>query len=204
MEFILIATAHFMALLSPGPDLFLIMQAALRLRLKYVISICAGIAAANGLYLATAIIGFEAISRHSSRLLFLQYTGALYLLYIGLLLLKSPRKYFEKNSENSTSFLHKESVAKQFLLGLTSGLLNPKNIIFYFSIFTVMVSPETPFFIRALYGIWMTLLVFFWDCIIAMLTSSNRVKNSFGKGLFYMEKTAGITLASFGILLTFG
>ena len=31
MEFLLIASAHFLALLSPGPDFFLLMQAALRL-----------------------------------------------------------------------------------------------------------------------------------------------------------------------------
>ena len=31
MEFLLIASAHFLALLSPGPDFFLILQTALRL-----------------------------------------------------------------------------------------------------------------------------------------------------------------------------
>ena len=31
MEFLLLASAHFLALLSPGPDFFLIMQASLRL-----------------------------------------------------------------------------------------------------------------------------------------------------------------------------
>ena len=41
MEFLLLATAHFLALLSPGPDFFLIMQASLRLPLRYGFAICA-------------------------------------------------------------------------------------------------------------------------------------------------------------------
>ena len=57
MEFIFIATAHFLALLSPGPDFFLIMQAALRLPPRYGIAICVGIAFANGTYLLLAVLG---------------------------------------------------------------------------------------------------------------------------------------------------
>jgi len=42
MEFILIAAAHFLAFLSPGPDSFLILQISLRLPLRYAISVCGG------------------------------------------------------------------------------------------------------------------------------------------------------------------
>ena len=61
MEFLLIATTHLLALLSPGPDFFLVLQAALRLPRRYGLAICAGIALANALYLALAVSGIEIV-----------------------------------------------------------------------------------------------------------------------------------------------
>ena len=72
MEFLLVATAHFLALLSPGPDFFLILQAALRLPLRYAISVCAGIAAANGVYLIVAVLGLETVREMSGLMTVLQ------------------------------------------------------------------------------------------------------------------------------------
>jgi len=43
-----------------------------------------------------------------------------------------------------------------------SGLLSPKNAIFYLSLFTAMVSPQTSLGMRGLYGLWMASLVLFW------------------------------------------
>lgn len=201
MEFLLLATAHFIALISPGPDFFLIMQTALRMKLRYVFCVCFGIALANGIYLAVAILGLEVISNISSLIKVLKYLGAGYLLYIGIMLLKNPMQSFEMEEQNT--FLHKPSVSRQFTLGFMSGILNPKNIIFYFSIFTVMVSTTTPFSIRVLYGIWMTCIVLVWDCGIALLLGNSMVKQKLGNGIYYIEKLAGATLAGFGIMLIF-
>ena len=53
-----LALSHFVALLSPGPDFFLLMGYAIRYRLRGSVGLCVGIAAGNGLYIMLAIIGW--------------------------------------------------------------------------------------------------------------------------------------------------
>lgn len=55
--FLALALAHFVALLSPGPDFFLLVGYAARYRLRGSAGLCLGIAAGNGLYILLVIIG---------------------------------------------------------------------------------------------------------------------------------------------------
>ncbi len=201
MEFALIATAHFLALLSPGPDFFLIMQASIRLPIRYCIAICAGIAFANAVYLICAVAGIEAIRQMQWLMSMLQYLGALYLVFIGIMLIKAPRQQLhEKQPRN---FLQTESVLHQFVLGFLSGILNPKNAIFYLSLFTVLVSEQTGLTSRCMYALWMTSVVFFWDCTVALALANTSIKKFMDRTIFYIEKVSGVMLAIFGILLPF-
>lgn len=201
MEFILIATAHFVALLSPGPDFFLIMQASLRMPMRYCFSICLGIALANGLYLLCAILGLEIIRESTWLVSLLRYLGAAYLLFIGVMLLRSP--ITELDNKPGKSFLHVRKMGRQFFIGFMSALLNPKNVVFYLSLFTVMVSADTGLSTRFLYGLWMMTIVFIWDCCVVMVIGGGTIKKWLGKSIFYVEKISGTALALFGILLPF-
>ncbi len=200
MEFIVLASAHFLALLSPGPDFFLIVQTAIRMKLRYSIAICAGIASANGVYLIFAILGIEVIRQNQHILIGLQYCGACYLVFIGYMLLKSKRITKDELNENKF-FLHVQSIYKQFCIGFLSGILNPKNILFYFSLFTVLVSEETPFLTKCFYALWMFGVVFSWDVLIALCIGHKTVKNIFNKSIFYLEKVTGLALTFCGISL---
>lgn len=199
MEFLLIASAHFLALLSPGPDFFLILQTALRLPLRYAFAVCAGIASANGLYLLLAVLGLETIRQWTGLMVVLRFLGAAYLLSIGILLLRAPMRPLESGSP--TSMLHVQSLRQQFTIGFMSGMLNPKNAIFYLSLFTAMVSPQTSLGMRGLYGLWMASLVLFWDMGVAMALGNKRIKARLGHWIFRIEKFSGAMLALFGVLL---
>lgn len=199
MEFLLLASAHFIALLSPGPDFFLIMQASIRLPLRYAITVCAGIAAANAVYLCCAVLGLEFVRQMDLMMIVLRYFGAIYLIFIGIMLLRSPMQSFEDDS--GSQFLQARHFGRQFTIGFMSGLFNPKNAIFYLSLFTVMVSDQTPLPIRGLYAIWMTLVVFLWDTLVVLFLGQKRIQASLGRGVFLLEKIAGVMLAGFGVSL---
>lgn len=199
MEFLLIASAHFLALLSPGPDFFLILQTALRLPLRYAFAVCAGIAGANAVYLLLAVLGLETVRQWTELMLVLRALGAAYLIYIGVLLLRAPMRPLDNGGVDSA--LHVPSLWRQFALGFMSGLLNPKNAVFYLSLFTAMVSPQTSLGARALYGLWMATLVLFWDAGLAAALGNDRVKTWLGAWIFRIEKCAGAVLAAFGVFL---
>ena len=199
MEFILLASAHFMALLSPGPDFFLIMRTALRMPLGCSLALCGGIGVANTVYITIAVLGLEPIREMTTLMALLRYGGSCYLLYLGYLLLRAPARNFEDNAD--APFLFRRHAGSHFLMGLTSGLLNPKNIIFYLTLFTVMVSPQTSLGRRSLYGLWMVCLVLGWDMGLATLLVHTGMRQRLGPWIFRLEKCAGLILALFGLTL---
>ncbi len=197
MEFLLLASAHFLALLSPGPDFFIIIQTALKKPLRHAFSVSAGIASANAFYLLIAVLGLEVIKEMSSLMLVLKYLGGGYLVFIGIMLLKA--KKISLHVE--TKALHVNSLKAEFTIGFFSGFLNPKNAIFYLSLFTVMVSPDTSLFMRTLYAIWMSFLVLFWDMGIAIMIGNKSIKAKLSSWIYSIEKISGIVLVTFGFFL---
>jgi threonine/homoserine/homoserine lactone efflux protein len=197
MEFLLLASAHFLALLSPGPDFFIVIQTALKKPLRYAFSVCAGIASANAFYLVFAVLGLEVIKEMDTLMLVLKYLGGVYLIFIGVMLLKSKKIDICVSKKP----LHVKSLNAEFVIGFLSGFLNPKNAIFYLSLFTVMVSAETSLFTRSLYAVWMSFLVLFWDMGVAIIIGNKRVKQKLSHWIYVIEKISGVVLASFGFIL---
>ncbi len=199
MEFLILATAHFLALLSPGPDFFIIIQTSLKRTFKEAFVVCAGIATANAVYLIIAVLGLESIKHMNWLMNILRYLGGIYLLYLGYMLLKAPKiNLLEKEIS-----LHVENLKGQFAKGFLSAFLNPKNIIFYLSLFTALVSETTPLYMRSLYALWMFSLVFFWDMGVSFIIGNKKVKEKLSSYIFGIEKAAGVVLGSFGLLLIF-
>jgi len=200
MEFLLLASAHFLALLSPGPDFFIVVQTALRKPFRHALFACFGITCANAIYIVIAVLGLETIREYQELLTLLKYMGGAYLVFIGYQLLKSPRINLnvEKiNNENGNDL----SVITDFIKGFLSGFLNPKNIIFYLSLFTVMVAVDTTFFVRSLYALWMCLIVLLWDVFIVLFVGLDKVKQQLSQWIYFIEKISGLVLATFGVLL---
>jgi threonine/homoserine/homoserine lactone efflux protein len=201
MEFLLIASAHFLALLSPGPDFFLIMQASLRLPFRYAIGVCTGITAANALYLLFAVFSIEVVRETTWLMTGLKYLGAIYLVFLGIMLLKTPIRSLNRQSPGH--FLQVHHFGKQFFIGFMSGFLNPKNIIFYLALFTVMVSDKTGLVMRCFYALWMVAVVFIWDCGVVLVIGRDQIRQWLGRSVFVVEKISGIMLTLFGLLLPF-
>jgi threonine/homoserine/homoserine lactone efflux protein len=203
MEFIFLAIAHFIALISPGPDFFLIVQVSIRMPLRYALAVCCGITVANAIYLMFAVLGLEIIKDVEWLMTSMKYLGAGYLIYLGYLLLSSSKKSDQSGDGGGSSFIQEQNLGKQFLLGFMSGILNPKNAIFYLSLFTVIVSEQTGVVSRTLYALWMTSVVFLWDALVATILCRDQLKQYLGRGVFYVEKVSGVMLFVFGILLPF-
>ena len=91
----------------------------------------------------------------------------------------------------------------RFFVGFAAGILNPKNAIFYLSLFTVMVSEQTGVMTRCFYALWMTTVVFIWDCGVVLVIGQPAVKARFGHGVFLVEKLSGVILTFFGLILPF-
>jgi len=167
-QFIVVAGAHFLALLSPGPDFFLIVRGALLHGWRKTAATCLGIAAANGVFIALAIGGFAALRPHSPLFHALQAAGCLYLGYLGILFIRHARAADAAlRAAGAGGGGAPPSWARRFAAGFGSGILNPKNALFYASLFALLAGERTSAGVQLAYGVWMFAAVLGWDLLVA-------------------------------------
>ena len=189
-----LALAHFVALLSPGPDFFLLVGYAARYRMRGSAGLCVGIAFGNGLYILLAIIGWGILRQLPLLFTVIELLGALYLLWIGSLLVRSRPQTLTGTDAQSTC----PGFGKQLLLGLGSSLLNPKNALFYLALMTALLGPSVTLLQQTMSGIWMTSVVLCWDLLIVMFIGLPQIQRRLSRGILWVERIAG------GVLIIFG
>ena len=199
--FFAVALAHFLALLSPGPDFVLVVKSAIKGHRKNAIGVALGIAMANAVYIGLCLIGVGTILAASvSVMMTLKIIGGLFLLYLAFHAMKAPKSAYKEltvTPETGTS-IAASSFTKECLTGFMSGILNPKNLLFYLSLFTVALTPEVSISFKVLLGVWMTLVVFFWDVAIIYVLSKQTMRNRFTRLSFYIDKVTGVILGAIG------
>lgn len=190
-QFIWVAGAHFLALLSPGPDFFLIVRTALLHGWRRASGICVGVTLANGMFIALAWAGLSTLQAGSLAFTLLQWGGCLYLAWLGWALLRSSGTsiVLPTDTHSNTAPL---SWGQGLRLGLISGLLNPKNALFYASLFSLLAGTHRG--VQALYGAWMVCAVLGWDLLVAATAGHRTVMARFAKHLRWIERTTGIVL----------
>ena len=189
-----LALAHFVALLSPGPDFFLLVGYVVRYRMRGSAGLCVGIAIGNGLYILLAIIGWGILRQLPLLFTVIELLGALYLLWIGSLLVRSRPQTLTGTDAQSTC----PGFGKQLLLGLGSSLLNPKNALFYLALMTALLGPSVTLLQQTMSGIWMTSIVLCWDLLIVMFIGLPQIQRRLTRGILWVERIAG------GVLIIFG
>ena len=201
--FFTVAFAHFLALLSPGPDFVLLVKSAIKNGGKKSIGVAAGIASANAVYISLCLIGVGSILASSVAIMIaLKIAGGLFLIYLAYMALKAKKTSY---SDLAIVSVQREKIVttfkKEVFTGFMSGILNPKNLLFYLSLFTVVLTGDVSFIFKFALGIWMTLMVFVWDVAIIYFLSTNRVRAKFSKAAYYIDKITGAVLGLIGITI---
>ncbi len=196
---ITITIIHTLALMSPGPDFVMVSKNALahsRAHARYTsIGLSLGVLT-HSLY-CIAGLAFV-ISR--SILLFstIKLLGAGYLIFLGIKALRS--KPSTVSSEESkvlhiTPITHLQALKQ----GYITNILNPKVTLFMFSVFTQILTPETPLLVQATLGVWMMVLTFIWFSIVGNTLTIPHVLQVFKKVEHRIERFTGAILVLLGI-----
>jgi len=188
-QFLLIAAAHFLALLSPGPDFFLVARTSANAGWRVASGACLGIALANGAFICAAFTGVSVLRDGSALFIALQLAGCAYLLYIGQLFLRhAGRSSLTQAGASKTASGWLASLG----MGFASGVLNPKNALFYASLASLVAT--SPAWLKLLYGCWMFTAVLAWDLLVALAIGNQRVLRRFGEVLPWLERASGVLL----------
>jgi len=193
-QFLVIVGAHFLALLSPGPDFFLIVRSAVVNGVRVASGVCVGIALANGVYIALAVSGVALLQDVAGLFAVLKWGGCAYLAWLGWRFLTARGETIAPETNG------KAGVAgnwwRECRVGFLSGILNPKNSLFYASLFSLGFARDTPFVVQTAYGLWMFAAVLIWDLCIARAAGHPPVVRRFMAHVRKVEHFTGAVLLS--------
>ncbi|QNW93456.1 LysE family translocator [Acinetobacter seifertii] len=200
--FLVIAFTHFLALLSPGPDFFLILTSLLQKGRHYTYGVILGITLGNALILAACLFGFMLLGDLSSGLLTLfKWLGAAYLAYLSFLCFNAARASDLSFSIEENNLIDqaniKQNKIKSLMLGVQSSLLNPKNIMFYSSLM-LLIQYKFSLIQKLLMSTWMVGVVLVWNILLVGLLAQGRVLDKIKRsatGLYYCSSIAFIIFA---------
>lgn len=188
-EFFSLALAHLVAVASPGPDFAIVMKHAISHGKRIALITSAGIGAAIFIHVAYALLGIGLIINSTAWLYdALIVTASGFLLYIGLSAIKS-----KPMAEQSSELSQYQSITqkKAFYLGFLTNGLNPKATLFFLSLFTVIVSADTPTIVKSAYGVYLALATTVWFCVLSFFLSRKTVRNFFSSKGYLFDRTMG-------------
>ena len=198
-EIIAVSTiAIFMAVL-PGADFVMVTRtsiyngrlAGLYMSLGMCLSVC--------IHASYSIAGLAVVIANSAWLFStIKYLGAAYLIYIAWQLLTTR----ESLNSDQNALMTEMSPFIALRLGFTCNILNPKTSIFFLSIFTQVVSVDTPLIMQISYGLIIMLAHFIWYSGIALLLSHPQILPRFNRQKQKIDKVAGFVLMLIAIKLS--
>lgn len=196
-ELLLVIFATFIAVVSPGPDFAMVLKQSISYGLKSSIYTSIGIGLGIAVHIVYTLLGIGLIISKSIILFnIIKFLGAGYLIYIGYKSLKS--KGLEINEDNLTQTKQMSNL-KSFSIGFLCNALNPKATLFFISLFTVIISINTPIQIQIIYGIVCIFEVMLWFIFLSVILSQKCVRTFFSKFGVWFNRVVGLALISMGL-----
>ncbi|MCT4616806.1 MAG: LysE family translocator [Candidatus Gracilibacteria bacterium] len=197
-QFLLVISITLLASMSPGPDFILVTKNNLLHGLKAGIITSIGVGLGVLVHVIYCIAGLGLIISKSILLFnIIKIAGALYLLYLAYMLMKSKKQ--DTNLEIKNKEIQKKSNLKFLTEGFLGNALNPKATIFFLSVFTQIIDIKTPIITQMLLGLSMMGVVGTWFILLSFLLNLKFIKNKISSIQYIVEKIMGGLLAFVGI-----
>jgi len=190
-----------LAIVSPGADTAMVIRQSLSLGRRAGIFTAVGIGTSLLLHMTYTILGLGLIVSQSLFLLaLLKWAGAAYLIYLGISALREgapvlPDVHEQQRTQSPNAGL------KSFALGFATNALNPKPILFFLSLFSTLVSHETPALVKASYGMVMASCLIAWFVLVACFLTTPQVRAAFSRVGLWLNRVTGAVFIAFGVRL---
>lgn len=202
-SFLTLGIIMFLGAMLPGADFAIVTKNSLLHSRKAGLYTALGIGTAMWVHMMYCVLGLAVIIQKSPWIFHsIQYIGALYLTYLGIILLKPhAAKNIETTSESKAPTLLSNGQA--FRQGFICNLLNPKATLFFLTIFSAVATTQTTLLLNFAYAVEMFLAAMLWFCTLAYLVSHNIVTEWLNKSTRVIEKVLGFMLLGLAIFVVF-
>ena len=203
-QFLVIALAHLLAVISPGPDFALITRQSFLHGRKSSIYTSLGIASGILVHVFYCIVGLNFLLTNNNILFYIRIVCAIYLFYLGLssiFINYKPDKIEDNNDSSSDKIVI--SNFKSFKIGFITNILNLKATLFFLSLYSFILSsnPDTSKFLQLSYGIWMMLITGCWFMFVSWFLTNKFLEKITKDYYLIINRVMGIVLIYIAIRL---
>ncbi|WP_188824009.1 LysE family translocator [Brucella endophytica] len=190
-------------IVSPGADFALVVRQSIVHGRRAAIITSFGIGCSILFHIGYTILGLGLLVS-KSLLLFsiIKWAGAGYLIYLGIKALREK----ETGTPDIAADIPETEAARIsawrcFLMGFVTNALNPKAVLFFLSLFSSLVSHETPIAIQGIYGLIMATTLIAWFVGVSTFFTLASVRERFTAWGRWFNRVTGMVFIGLGIRL---
>ncbi|MDA0130183.1 LysE family translocator [Vibrio sp. MarTm2] len=198
-----LATVHFIALMSPGPDFALVVQNATRYGRQTGLYIALGLSCGILLHSILSLTGISYLVHQQPTLFALvQIAGGSYLFYLGYGALKATWVSWQREPASATHIdahqLLLSNKRQAFSRGFATNILNPKALVFFVSLMSSLVPATMSLSGKgaALAILWILSLA--WFSFLAWALSTQRMQRKLQAITLYIDGLCGVIFSLIG------
>ncbi len=191
-----VASIALVGIVSPGPDFLAVSYAAVAGSRQHARAVAAGVVIGNGIWAGAALVGVGTLfTLFPSLFVAIKVFGALYLMWLGVRLLRNARKPLPDFGSGPAP----TSMAISFAKGLSTTMSNPKAAIYYASALTTAAPPSASWTILLMLLFAVIVVAAIWFIFVVEALTRPTAANVFRKFKVYFETIFGVLLLSFGL-----
>jgi len=205
-----LAVIHLVALMSPGPDFAIIVKMATQQTRLTALYCAFGIAVAILVHTFLSLMGISVMIQQSHvAFMAVQLIGSSYLAWMGVGAIKSAiMSILSKQGTSAIASAKSQSTKTRlissltgFKLGLYTNLLNPKALIFFITLFSVLITPQVNNPTKIAAAILLFVLSLAWFCLLALILSKPRVQQKLLAANTFIDLLVGIIFIAVAITI---
>ncbi|MFW1851970.1 LysE family transporter [Acinetobacter guillouiae] len=195
-----ICALHFVAQLSPGPDVLLVAKSSASTTRANTLKIILGISAGVVVWVALTLLGFTVLLEQWPWIQqVLMLIGGLFLAKMGYAMLKGGIATLKQNT--NLDGVIEQPPKNYFLLGLYTNLANPKIVIYFSSVFSLALSSTAGANLKPQLAVIIPIQTFLVFSLLMMIMSIPKIKRIYQKSGSYIDIVSGSFFLLFAIFL---
>lgn len=200
-----ICALHFVAQLSPGPDVLLIAKSAASTSRLNTLKIIAGISVGIVVWVVLTLSGFSVLMNQFPWIQqVLMLIGGFFLAKMGWAMLKGGIKSFKQNFDLDSAEkndLTENKTPRYFLQGLFTNLSNPKTLIYFSSVFSLALSSSASTLLKTQLAVIIPIQTFLVFALFMLIMSMPKIKHLYQRSGSYIDILSGSLFLIFALWL---
>ena len=199
-----ICLLHFVAQLSPGPDVLLIAKSSASTTRANTLKIILGISVGIVVWVVLTLLGFTVLTEQFPWIQqILMFVGGLFLARMGWAMFNGGLASLKKKTEIEAGVEPEIKKQNYFLLGLFTNLANPKTLIYFSSVFSLALTTNAGEYLKMQLAFIIPIQTFITFALLMMILSHPKIKAAYQRAGAYIDLLSGSLFLIFAVVLCY-